>query len=423
MLRDVTRAHAAIARILRANRDIIAERVDDAREPGWSETRGWGQFLSSLSDEELARCEAEGLAQVAPSLSAAPESLCELAASVRAAERVPRVIRTAAAFELPLGADPRALRGVSQRKRAQVASLLGAVERLAASAKRIVDVGAGSGHFARLAATRFDREALGLERDRARVRKAQARAQREAVRAEFVEIDVGRAPLELEPGDLAVGLHACGELGDTLVRRVAKSHADLVLVSCCLQKIQPPVRSPLSSAGVALERATLGLSNLSARSVGVEAGLGLMLEARETRHALRRLLLARGLEVEAGAEIRGLNRRAANAGLSALAERALALRGLAPATHAEIAAHERAAHAEYSLIRRLSLPRNMLARCIELAVIFDRAQHLHESGQAVLVAALVDSGVTPRNLALFASSDRARLPETSANEGESSATV
>ena len=138
--------------------------------------------------------------------------------------------------------------------------------------------------------------------------------------------------------------------------------------------------------------------------------MGQMMQARQARYALRQLLRARGLQVEPGAEMSGINRRRANAGLSEIATRALALRGLAAATAGEIAEHERAASAGYGAVRRLSLPRNLLARSIELAVVLDRAAYLTEHGYAVLVATLFDRAVTPRNISLFASRDARRLP-------------
>jgi hypothetical protein len=64
----------------------------------------------------------------------------------------------------------------------------------------------------------------------------------------------------------------------------------------------------------------------------------------------------------------------------------------------------------YALIRRLSLPRSMLARLIEVLVSLDRAVHLEERGLQVGVATLFEQGVSPRNIGIFASHSRLRLP-------------
>ena len=395
--------------------DIVDQRVNDARTPAWCERRGWTQFLLGLSEAELRRCEGEGMAVALNGLSGVPESLSELAQRVREVSSLP-VLQTPIAQQ-----SQEAFRGVGLRKQRQLAGLLGALAPLAAKARRIVDVGTGSGHFARLSAAHFGRATLGLERNPERVARATRRVQAselagEGLRAEFAVLDAGREPLLLFADDLAIGLHACGELGDTLVRVVAESGADLALVSCCLQKISSPARASLSRTanGFSLRKDTLGLSNLTSQAIGVETSIEHNIRGRQARYALRLLLLARGLDFEPGAEMQGVNRRQAQSGLAAIAQRSLALHGLAPAIDAEIAQFEREAERQFSIIRRLSLPRDMLARAIELSVILDRAARLEESGHVVRVATLFERAVTPRNVSLFASRDGARLPRVQA---------
>jgi len=60
-------------------------------------------------------------------------------------------------------------------------------------------------------------------------------------------------------------------------------------------------------------------------------------------------------------------------------------------------------------VRRLSLPRSLLARLVD-AVVRDRASAIEESGQAVVVTQLFEQHLTPRNTVLFASLQRKRLP-------------
>jgi SAM-dependent methyltransferase len=407
---DVTRALASVLEVLLPALDIVADRVDDTRVPDWCASRGWSDFLLGLTQRDLERCEAEGLAPVASALNGVPRSLAELARQVCELSALPT---------LEVSSVERAVedyRGVSERKREQLSMLLGALTKMAAPAERILDVGAGSGHFTRLAARHFDRATLGLERNPERVESASARALRRpeeaGFSAQFAVVDACREPLSLGSTDLAIGLHACGELGDALVTAVAASGADLALISCCLQKISQSVRTPLSRAAsrLALPRDILGLSNLTSQTVGVEAHIEQTMRARRARYALRRLLAARGLDIPPGAEMRGINRRRAHAGLLDIAGRALLQRGLPPVTAAELAGLERQSALDFELVRRLSLPRNMLARAIELGVVLDRAMHLHESGYAVRVATLFDRAVTPRNISLFASRDPERLP-------------
>ncbi len=386
-------------------RDILDGRIDDVDPPAWCADRGWVDFLLALGDDELRRCEAEGLAARAPEISAAPASLVALAADVLACTRLPEldVDRRAA----PLSA----LRSVPERKREQLAALLGAVEPMAARAARIVDVGAGEGHFTRLAAELFDREALGIELRVESVASATARAASRAHEidargsvARFVALDACREPLGFASDDLAVGLHACGEVGDRLITAAAEARCEVALVSCCLQKIAGPTRAPLSRAAAALtlRKDTLGLTNLTAQPRGIEASIDATIAARQVRYALLRLLRARGVVLAPGEEMRGINRRRAHKGLRDVAERALAQRGLAAPTDAEIAHHADASRRLYGVIRRLSLPRSMLARLVEVTVVLDRAAALAESGARITVATFVERRATPRNIVILA---------------------
>lgn len=385
-------------------RDILEQRVDEAVVPDWCAKRGWAPFLLALDEASVRSCEARGLAELLPSLPGAPPDLLELAGELSAAIELPR-LQGATAL------TTEALRSVRFRKRAQLSGLLSAVASMAESASRIVDVGAGSGHFTRLSAELFQREALGLERNPERVKSAQKRALASAVTATFVAVDA-RDALQFTERDLAIGLHACGELGDRLVEAAARAQCDLALVSCCLQKISSPTRRPLSNLQGApeLRREHLGLTNLTAQPQGVEASIDVTIGARQTRYALAQLLRARGVALEPGAEMSGINRRRANQGLATVAELALVQRGLTPPTAAELAHHEALAAQHYALIRRLSLPRSMLARLLEVLVSLDRAVHLEERGLDVQVATLFERGVSPRNIGIFASRSALRLP-------------
>jgi Methyltransferase domain len=406
-----TRRLLAVLGVLTPVLDIVRAPVDEAEPPTWCHGRSWTEFLLSLSDAELAACEENGLESGLRATARAPRELLALAEQVRRSTELPRLPAA------PLALPPAALRGVPARKREQLGALLGLASPLAACADRIVDVGAGSGHLARLSAELFQRETLALERDAWRLRTADRRRRQRArdlgaLEVRFALSDVGSQRLELWPTDFAVGLHACGELGDRLVLAAAVARCDLLLCSCCFQKIRAPERVALSRTGgdFSLKKSDLGLANLTSRPTGVEATLADNLRSREVRLALRRLLQARGLEVSAGEEMRGVNRRRAQAGLTELAARVLSRRNLAPPTRAELDFHGESARREYAVIRRLSLPRNLLARLVEVAIVFDRAALLEENGQSVLVGELFDPRVTPRNTALLATAEPERLP-------------
>jgi hypothetical protein len=409
-------ALAGVLRVLTPVLDIVDSPVETPAPPAWCSERGWAAFLLALSDEELCMSERGGFVRLLASHVHAPASLRELGLEVERCALLPELGMNELAL-LPAALPPAALRGVAARKRGQLAALLAALSPLAANAERIVDVGAGRGHLSRLASELLRRPTVALDRDAALLRRGGEHGDRRArlvgpLDLRFKHTDIGAQTLELQAGDLAVGLHACGELGDRLVSAAAASRCDVALVSCCLQKTSAPRRVPLSRAagGLELRRGALGLTNLCAREDGVEASLADNVRAREARLALRYLLRERGLEVGAGEEMRGINRRRAQAGFADLARHALERRQLPPPTALELGFCAEAARRDHAVIRRLSLPRHLLARSIELAVVRDRATALEEHGHAVVVARLFEQRLTPRNTVIFASADPGRLP-------------
>jgi hypothetical protein len=152
-----------------------------------------------------------------------------------------------------------------------------------------------------------------------------------------------------------------------------------------------------------LPRRLLGLSNLTARDQGVEASRSDNLAARERRLVLHRLLTQRWGPMRLGAEIDGLNRRAAQRDLSFLVARAFAHRGAAAPSAAAIDEAARWACEAHARARRLSLPRALLARVLEVYVLLDRAMVLERRGLVVRVGTVFPVDVSARNLALVAS--------------------
>ncbi len=379
--------------------DMLGERVIEARVPAWATKRGWDGYLTGLTDDAVEACEVRGLeAWTEDRASEAPANLVDLA------REVAKLTRTSSLEATGQVISGLCFRSVSQRKEAQLQVLLDACRGMALRSDRVVDVGAGCGHLTRLAAQVWQRPALGVEREASRVEVA--RKLSDDVRASYVCMDVTDCGLCLDNGDLVMGLHACGDLGDAVVREAAQARARLVLISCCFQKTRALVRTGLSQVaqrgGLRVGRDTLGLANLRARDKGVEWTLAETMKAREARYGLRLLLLQRGLELGPGAEMRGVNRRRSYRGLGELAVCALAHRGMASPTQQELECCEARASREYGLVRRLSLPRCLLSRLVEVAIVLDRAVYLEEQGYAVRVAKVFDDVISPRNLGIFA---------------------
>jgi hypothetical protein len=382
---------------LAAMRDIIESRPLGPRVPKWCESRGWTKFLMSLSDDALLQCEELGLAACLPRLDSAPKELVRLGRDVVELTEIPP-------WSLASGYEMRREKLVGERKLAQIGLLVEHARELAGRSSRIVDFGCGRGHLTRLTSVLWGKPALGLELDEALVRVA--RELSDGSEATYVRCDARKHCPQLCPGDLAVGLHACGELGDLLVQAACAAGSRVLLVSCCPQKRSAPVREPLSQAaqsyGLSFQREVLGLANLTHRRNCLAAPLVEVQAARERRYAVELLLRDRGCDETALRPMRGLSRRRSYHGLEELAEVALSRCGARAPTLSELEDVRARASVEYAAVRRLGLARNMLSRLFELGIVLDRAACLMEGGFEARVVQGFDPEVSPRNLVLLA---------------------
>ncbi len=385
--------------ILGEAQDIVASRPVEGHAPEWADQRGWSDYLLGLSDAELTEAER------APARWLAAHT--EAPASLRAITQQASAL--CSAFEDVSEPERHALeRHVKRRKQAQLEAFSAVALQEFAGVSRIVDLGSGHGHLTRaLARALRPEETLGIDWHDERVARAIDLAGDGGPR--FVHADASRDvndELALAAGDLVVGLHPCGDLGDVLVSRAREANAHVLAVSCCFQKTSQDARSALSrqaqSAGFSVPKHALGLANVSPVSFEGSGSLAEKRAWRRTRLGLHLLLEARGVEVAPGAEARGVPKDRVRQGLAEIAALSLGKRGLPPASAAELAdASARAEHADAS-ITRLALPRDALARVLEVAIVTDRARLLEEGGWRTRVVTLFSSRTSPRNLAIVA---------------------
>lgn len=392
---DVPSTHAALVRVLADARDVVLLRAETT-PPAWSLSRGWGDYLLGLSEADLDRADTDGIADWFSNDPGCPASLRELAGRVSTLTHAVPVMAGAS-----LATDSRCM---NLRKRGQVAALLGLLRHTFSDVTEVVDVGAGHGHLTLHAAAALAVPAVGLERDPERVAVARSLAGDRPVRfvtADVLAADNPLAALPRNPKRLLMALHGCGDLGDALVTAAAASEARVLLLGCCPQKIRGRERVALVPGGPSFPREVLGLANVFARTMGVEGDLRQALATKESRLALRYLLAARGHAIPAGEEMRGVNRRKANAGFAVFAEAVCRVRGFAAPTSDEIADAARQAHAHYLAQRRLSLPRSMLGRVLEIFLAMDRALFLQNHGYLARVIQVFPTALSPRNLAVL----------------------
>ncbi len=393
---DLAAAHACAVALLGDAWDIVLSRVE-AMAPDWALARGWRAYLLSISEANLERADTEGIAAWFLGDPTCPASLRELAdRTVELTSLLPSPLDDPPAVDFPF---------MNARKRGQVATILRVLRESFPTLSEVVDVGAGRGQLTTQASAALSVTAIGLERDPERVAVATALAGDLPVR--FVTADVlspTENPLLALPPDphrLLIALHGCGELADALVTAAVATRAAVLLLACCPQKIRALRRTALAPGGPTLPREILGLANVLARTQGIEGDLRQALATKEARLALRYLLAARGTTIPAGEEMRGVNRRKANAGFAVFARAVCQVRGFPSPRPDEIAAAAEQAHVHYLAQRRLSLPRSMLGRPLEIFLALDRALYLQRHGYHTQVVELFPVAYSPRNLAVL----------------------
>lgn len=391
---DIALAYSALTGLLADTRDVILTRAD-ATPPGWSVSRGWLDYLLGLSHADLERADTEGISAWFSADPRCPASLRELAE---------RTLDLTSTVPVML-AEPTAVdaRSMNVRKRGQVEALLRLLRDEFSAVTEIVDVGAGHGHLTVRAAAALGVPTVGVERDPQRVAVARSLAGQRPVRflaADVFAADNPLASLSPSANRLLMALHGCGDLGDALVTSAVATRSRVLLLGCCPQKIRGEERPALVPGGPSFPREVLGLANVLARTAGVEGDLRQALATKESRLALRFMLAARGATIPAGEEMRGVNRRKANAGFAVFAEAVCRVRGFPAPSAEEIAEAARRAHAHYQAQRRLSLPRSMLGRVLEIFLAVDRALFLQNHGYQARVIQVFPTALSPRNLAV-----------------------
>jgi SAM-dependent methyltransferase len=378
------------AALLTDTADILAGRSTGAAVPDWCVVRGWDAYLEALDEDALHAAEHGG---VLPA-KGMPASLGEHLQRVAHVCRLPALVDAA-------GPGPN-LRRAGPHKRVQVGAFVTACQQRLAPPARVVDVGSGHGHLTRALSAAWNTAGMGLDWNAQHV----GTAQRLSVQAEdgvaFVEANALAGLPSAQPGDLWVGLHACGALGDVLVQHAVAWLAPLALVGCCPQKTHGTFRAPFLASAPRLSRAVLGLANVTPRSTGVEVDVEVDLGARTVREAVLNLLRQRDSTLQPGEEMRGVNRRVPRRGVLAHAAAAFAHRGWAPPAQEDAEAAMHRAGLRQARARRLAVPRVVLGRALEAFVALDRAWALHRAGLDVHVGTFVEASCTPRNIMVVA---------------------
>ncbi|MFT5453937.1 MAG: hypothetical protein ACI9K2_000413 [Myxococcota bacterium] len=304
--------------------------------------------------------------------------------------------------ELPV--SPELRRGMSPRKWSQIAALAGCAVRAAEGADSWLDWCAGKGHLGRTLAVLDGRPAHLVE---LRAELCASGAQRAAVLGAdctFHQADALSADgaAHLSAGRFAVGLHACGQLSDALLRvAVARGAAGLAVSPCCPHNIVGDTWTAWSTESPPRLDATALRLATAEEVTATQSRRKLRIREMEYRWAVD--LLRR--EADGASSYRSLTpcRRPWFRGTfeafvdSAQREHHLRL----PAGWTAAPVLERA-RLHVHTARALALARADFRRAMEVFVWADRAAWLADQGYATRLGTFIARQYTPRNLLLVA---------------------
>jgi Methyltransferase domain len=320
--------------------------------------------------------------------------------------------------------------GLNTKKTHELERLLALLAPRTRAIRQAVDIGGGMGHLARLCVRTFgwtfhsiDRDAALQEKGRDWLRRARS-LPRDKLGFLHASVEDGLQS-ELDPffrgrDRASIGLHTCGPLALTQLRK-SQDAGFLLNVGCCYDKLDATRDYPVSRFGQAhrlpFTRYALALATRE-RHHKSEAGFALMKRVYAHRFAFE--LLSRREFPERGFVRAGDAPRVLYAGsFAGYARNRLERLGLETGmTDAGLEAFEVSVRPETRRILLCHLLRDRFARALEVVLLLDRAILLAEMGFRVELLQIFDPRLSPRNIALIASSADTHEKEGRPVEGE-----
>jgi hypothetical protein len=331
--------------------------------------------------------------------SGVPTQLAEWAREARVVSQVPMLDRVTGGLEPAPGRPPRRVPG---RKWLQVHAFGETVlHALGDPPARWVEWCSGKSHLGRALSRATGVPLIAIERDAALCDAGRAEVDDDDPEVRFVTADVHdpNTGLHLSRETAIVGLHACGDLTNALLRAGTEREVNFLAASpCCPHRTPSETYQPMSDAGRAadlkLNRGSLLLA-VSGEVVGGARIRRMRRQAMVWRAAFSLLVgdTYRPLPSVRDSVLSGSFRDFAEAG--AARERiALPSRWDEPTALAAGAEHVHRARAR-------GLVRAPFRAALELWTVLDRAAWLQENGREARVGRFCPREVTPRNLAVI----------------------
>ncbi|MBD66237.1 MAG: hypothetical protein CME62_13585 [Halobacteriovoraceae bacterium] len=289
---------------------------------------------------------------------------------------------------------------------AQISFLLNEYDQL-----NLIDIGGGAGHLSENLIHKRDRFSFCIDQDsnlhesgRKRILRNHSQNQN---KIEFVPLRFNeKAPVfrnNIYLKNLVLGLHACGDLSADIIHYFQKSQADhLLSVGCCYHKLTSKYNLSKRAQKDGLHLSTNAF-NLAARSYAYQTSeqLELKIKVREYRYMLHCYLYFLG------------HREFIPTGQTKLKDYEMSFSKYAQKYAGDLIPSLEKTQKYYnqknnqemvSEIIYTDILRGLFGRVIEAYIILDRALFLQELGHKLEVLEIFDRKLSPRNLAIYASS-------------------
>jgi hypothetical protein len=296
-------------------------------------------------------------------------------------------------------------RRIPGRKWEQIVCLSQVLDGQLKSGDRIVDWCGGKGHLGRTLGQTQDSPVLVLERQEHLCAAAQTLAIKQSVELTAQAMDVLSNTVVLDRHDQLVGLHACGQLTDHLLKLAHKHDTRIAAVaSCCYHATADGEFHGQSAHAKAATHVPVNRHSLRLVTADEVVARPTLKRRREREHAFR-LGLDLLIREATGEDIYfplpsvpgKLIEQSFKAFCASLAKaHDLPLPASFSPSKAESAGWERSKYA-----RGLGLVRALFRRPLELWLVLDRGLAVLEAGRTVQITEFCDRRVTPRNLLLL----------------------
>ncbi|MCB1703630.1 MAG: methyltransferase [Halioglobus sp.] len=266
-----------------------------------------------------------------------------------------------------------------------------------------VDWCAGKGHLSRIVQRHLQQPVHCMEWDSSLVEIGRALAQRRGCDIHYHHQDVLQAlPAACaDPDTVHIGLHACGDLHQQLLRHVAAGGARAVAISpCCYHKVASDLYVPLSSAAQA--------SRLRLDRPALHLAVQETVTARRAERPLRELerwwrlsfdALQRELcDTDTYLHVPSCKRELLRADFPAFCRWAARCKQIELPVTIDYDKYLQRGREKHRQIVRLELLRQLFTRPLELWLVLDYALYLEQHGYRVDVAEFCERNVSPRNI-------------------------